>query len=242
MMKGFSIFKVRGSALRLCGLLKHLLRSLLKGVPPHGRLRLEPLGSFWQPTLRAVPIIAALVTTPLLAYFVLSVQHAQAQQPQRAQKAPEQGPPKQAEPKPQPVQLPTMPSDDRLVVMIRSTLMALNQANATGNYTVFHEMAAPAFQESNSPARLTEIFTDLRRRNLDLSPILLSQPKLVRKPQIDANGLLEIAGFFPTAPEQVNFDLIFQLVQGRWRLYGIAANTSPVRPAATVPNAAEAAP
>ena len=126
--------------------------------------------------------------------------------------------------------------------MIRSTLMALNQANATGNYTVFHEMAAPAFQESNSPARLTEIFTDLRSRNLDLSPILLSQPKLVRKPQIDANGLLEIAGFFPTAPEQVNFDLIFQLVQGRWRLYGIAANTSPVRPAATVPNAAEAAP
>jgi len=211
----------------------------LKGVPPHGRLRLEPLGSFWQPTLRAVPIIAALVTTPLLAYFALSVQHAQAQ---RAQKAPEQGPPKQAEPKPQPVQLPNMPSDDRLVVMIRSTLMALNQANATGNYTGLQEMAAPSFQKVKSPTRLTEVFAELRHRNLDLSPILLLQPRLLRNPEMNAQGMLRITGFFPTAPERVNFNLIFQPVQGRWRFFSIAVNTTRVQQAVAAPAQPESAP
>jgi hypothetical protein len=205
-----------------------------------------PQSPFWQFTLRTVPIVGVFLATSMLA--VLSTQHSQAQQ-QLTPKAPEQGSPKQNEPKQPPVQL-SIPSDDRLVMMIRSTLMALNQADATGDYTVFREMAAPAFQESNSPARLTEIFTNLRRRNLDLSPVLLFQPKLFRKPEINANGMLRITGFFPTAPEQVNFDLIFQPVQGRWRLFGIAADTSrgqptlqlPAEPAEVVPSPQAAKP
>jgi hypothetical protein len=97
-------------------------------------------------------------------------------------------------------------------------------------------MGAPGFQAANSSARLAEVFANLRQRNLDLSPILLFQPKLLHKPEIDAKGMLRVTGFFPTQPERVNFDLLFQPVQGQWRLFGIAADTSqtPQPPAASL--------
>ena len=134
--------------------------------------------------------------------------------------------------------LPPLPSDDKLLILINSALMALNQANATGNYTVLRDMAAPGFKRVNSPERLAKVFGDLRSRNLDLSPVVLFQPKLYRKPEISQRGMLRITGFFPTSPERVNFDLIFQPVQGKWSLYGIAANTQKAPP----PQAAAPAP
>jgi hypothetical protein len=191
--------------------------------------------SFWQLRLRVIPIIAALVSNALLVYVVLDAQlsqlHAQLAQNQPPQPASQQ-------PKARAPQL-AVPGDDALRILIRATLLALNQANVTGNYTVFREIAAPAFQQTNNPARLAEIFADLRHRNVDLSPILLLEPKLIRQPEVNANGLLQITGFFPTAPERVNFDLIFAAVGGRWRLFGISANTS-TPSAQAVPEAAPA--
>ena len=52
---------------------------------------------------------------------------------------------------PVPNPLPPMPSDDKLLILINSALIALNQANATGNYTVLCDMAAPGFQTGQQP-------------------------------------------------------------------------------------------
>ena len=195
--------------------------------------------SLWQVSVRAIPAVAALVSTSLLAYFVLierSQPHAQLQQPPQqeaqgrlAQNGPQPSTPEQAKPQPR-TPAARVPTDDVLLMLIRSSLIALNQANATGNYTVLREMGAPGLQKANSAARLAEAFANLRHRNLDLSPILLFQPKLYRKPEITARGMLRVTGFFPTEPERVNFDLLFQLVEGRWRLFGISADTSRVQP------------
>jgi hypothetical protein len=119
-----------------------------------------------------------------------------------------------------------VPSDAKLLTLIYSALIALNQANSSGNYSVLRDISAPGFQSANNPAQLAQIFANLRGRNLDLSPILLVQPKLVRTPGITPNGMLRVSGFFPTRPEQVNFDLLFQAVQGQWRLFGIATDTT----------------
>lgn len=136
----------------------------------------------------------------------------------------------------------TVPDEQVIVTLVFSTLIALNQANMTGNYAVFRELGAPGFQVANSSARLTDIFAPLRNRKLDLSPILLLKIQLLNKPEIDANGMLRVTGYFPTRPERVNFDLLYQLVQGQWRLFGIAANTSQNQQAATAPAGTQAAP
>ncbi|MDJ0513473.1 MAG: hypothetical protein QNJ62_08530 [Methyloceanibacter sp.] len=122
---------------------------------------------------------------------------------------------------------PAIPSDNQIATLIISTLIALNHANYTGNYGVLRELASPNFQAANNSGRLSEIFEDLRNKRFDFSPIILLQPKLLRPPAIDANSRLRITGYFETAPERLNFDLLYEPVGGRWRLFGIAANTSP---------------
>lgn len=120
-----------------------------------------------------------------------------------------------------------VPDDHKLTILIRTTIIALNQANATGNYSVLRDLAAPGFQAANTQARLAEIFAALRARALDLSPILFFDPKLVQAPAIQPDGRLRITGFFDTRPERVIFDLIFEQVTGDWRIFGLAIDVMP---------------
>jgi hypothetical protein len=119
-----------------------------------------------------------------------------------------------------------VPDDLKILILIRTTLVALNQANITGDYSVLREIAASEFRQANNPAQLAEIFTDLRSRKIDLSPIAVVEPKLARSAFINDRGMLRITGFFPTKPEQVNFDLAFLSIEGQWRLFGISVKMS----------------
>ena len=121
-----------------------------------------------------------------------------------------------------------------VLILIRSSLLALDQANKTGNYTVLRDSGAPGFQ-SNTAARLGEIFAKLRNDNLDLSGVAAIDPQLNLLPQIEASGLMHMAGFFPSVPTQVNFDLSFAPVNGQWRLFGISVSIAQSAPTAPAP-------
>jgi hypothetical protein len=54
-------------------------------------------------------------------------------------------------------------------------------------------------------------------------------------PQIEANGLMHMTGFFPSVPTQVNFDLVFAPVNGQWRLFGISVSIGQMAPTAPPP-------
>ena len=60
-----------------------------------------------------------------------------------------------------------------LVVLIKGTVMALHQANVTGNYSVLRDLGTPVFRERFDQAALTQAFANLRVRKLDLSPMLV---------------------------------------------------------------------
>src|SRR6266496_1426126 len=122
------------------------------------------------------------------------------------------------------------------LILIRTALIALDQGNKTGNYTVLRDLGAPGFQ-TNTAARLAEIFAAQRRDNIDLSGVTVLDPQLTILPQIESNGMLRMAGFFPSVPAQVNFELIFAPVSGQWRLFGISVNIGQSAPAAPNPAA-----
>jgi hypothetical protein len=128
-----------------------------------------------------------------------------------------------------------------VLILIRSALLALDQANKTGNYTVLRDLGAPGFQ-TNSAAKLSEIFAKQRNDNLDLSGVAAIDPQLSLLPQIEANGLMRMAGFFPSIPSQVNFELAFAPVNGQWRLFGISVSIGQTAPAAPEAPQVEAAP
>ena len=141
---------------------------------------------------------------------------------------------------PAPAATPAQPSLpvtlEQALFLIRSTLLTLNDANRTGNYTVLRDLAAPDFQARNTAADLGLNFLDLRRRNFDLCGVALLPPQFTEAPALDQRGMLRLAGYIPTQPQQIKFDLVFQIAAGQWRLFGIAIAT----PEAPAPPQAQA--
>jgi len=160
--------------------------------------------------------------------------HAQAQAPK--QPAPKQQSQPQAQ-APKPAQI----DRNGVLILIRETLLALDQANKTGNYTVLRDLGSPEFQ-TNSAARLAEIFVQQRKDNIDLSGVAVIDPQLTLLPQIEANGMMHMAGFFPSVPTQVNFELAYAPVGGRWRLFGLSVTFGQAAPTAPEPPPAAASP
>jgi len=123
---------------------------------------------------------------------------------------------------------PAVPNKLQLKLLIQTYMIALAQANITNNYTVLRALGSPAFQNNNAPRKLADIFADLRKRNIDLSPVILYAPILSSEPAFDENGLLSLIGYYPTTPQQVHFKLLLQPVSGTWRLFSISVKTVPV--------------
>jgi hypothetical protein len=127
----------------------------------------------------------------------------------------------------------TVPDDIALLTLIRGSVLALNQANISGDYSVLRDLGADGFQSANSPAKLSESFAAIRGRGLDLAPVAVIEPRLFRPAAVDAKGYLRVAGYFPSRPEVVNFDLAYRFEGGQWRLFGIGVDTAPADQPAT---------
>jgi hypothetical protein len=140
--------------------------------------------------------------------------------------------------RPQPAAKPANIDRNGVLMLVRSTLLALDQANKTGNYTVLRDLGAPGFQAVNTAARLSEIFASQRNDKLDLSGVAVIDPQLSLLPQIEPNGMMRMAGFFPSVPSQVNFELLFAPVDSHWRLFGLSVNVGQSAPVAPPPPAA----
>ena len=146
----------------------------------------------------------------------------------------QQTPQQRASPAQQPAAKPANIDRNGVLMLIRSTLLALDHADRTGNYTVLRDLGAPGFQ-TNTAAKLAEIFAKQRGDKLDLSGVAVIDPQLSLLPQIEPNGMLHMAGFFPSVPSQVNFELLFAPVEGQWRVFGVSLSvgqSAPVAPPA----------
>ncbi len=132
------------------------------------------------------------------------------------------------------------PPPDRLETarLVWSTLIAIDQANRTGNYTVLRDLAAPGFRTQNDAARLASIFASIRAQDLGLGRVVLMQPVYAEPPAMTDTGYFRIRGAFPTRPVGIGFEMLFQFTEGDWKLFGISV--APVQ--ATDNGAVEAAP
>ncbi|MBB4260628.1 MULTISPECIES: hypothetical protein [unclassified Bradyrhizobium] len=126
---------------------------------------------------------------------------------------------------------------EQALYLIRSSLLTLNDANRSGNYSVLRDLAAPEFQARNSAADLALAFSDLRARKFDLFGAALLAPRLSAAPNVNGRGMLRLSGTIPTRPLQIDFDLMFQDVGGSWRLHGLSVATPAAAAEATSPQA-----
>ncbi|RIA47415.1 hypothetical protein BXY53_2494 [Dichotomicrobium thermohalophilum] len=110
----------------------------------------------------------------------------------------------------------------RIVRLVRETFAAVHQANVSGNYAVFRDLAAPSLRSSMSLLDLANYFAPLRKQKADLGRALLALPKFREKPLIVRNKFLVLKGYIPGQPRRIAFDFTYQRVGGRWRFVNIA--------------------
>jgi len=203
------------------------------GTPPSRSLALTALAA----------VAAALTMTFALA---LLSDRGGAQEPAKkpaAAPAPVAKQPAPAAAPQQPAQVVVMPEAEKIVLLLRTTLLTLNDALQTGNYTVLRDVAAPGFRDANSAARLSAIFGNLTGKGVDLTAVAILMPQLTDAPVLDEKaGMVRIKGFFPGQPVRVDFEVLYQAVDGRWRLFGLSVQPTPVVPVAAATAVAPKAP
>ena len=122
-------------------------------------------------------------------------------------------------------------------MLVRSALISLDHANSTGSYSVLRELGGPGLQQHSS-AQLGSIFANLRNQQVDLLPVAIVTPQLTQPPSVSPEGLLQLVGSFPTQPRQIQFQIVYQPVDGQWKLFGL--NISLVAAPAPVPQTSAA--
>ena len=129
-----------------------------------------------------------------------------------------------------------------LALLIKSAIMALQQANQTGNYSVLRDLGTPVFRERFDQAKLTAAFANLRSRNVNLSPVMILTPNLTKQPELTPENQLHLVGDFPTQPLKIQYELLFLSIDGVWRIEGIAIDAVPAANAAQASAAPAPAP
>jgi len=114
-----------------------------------------------------------------------------------------------------------VPSAPALEALVKSSLLSLNDANVTGDYSVFHAKLAKPFRDQFSAERLKETFHEFADKHVDYDIIAAYQPTYSKPPAIDDEGKLLVEGYFPTEPKRLNFKLDFIPSDGEWRLVRI---------------------
>lgn len=141
---------------------------------------------------------------------------------------------------PPPISAQPVPSEIELVKLIWSTVIAVDQGNRSGNYSVMRDLSATGFQINNDAASLAQIFAGLRASRIDLSNALLVAPSYTSAPQLIQADVFRVTGVFALRPTAIYFDLYYQWEQGRWKLFGIDMAPQPM--ATQLPGAPAAQP
>lgn len=118
-----------------------------------------------------------------------------------------------------------LPTERGLEALVKSSLLSFNDANVTGNYTVFHAKLSKPFRQQFSPEKLKATFKEFADKNIDIDLIAALKPSYDPAPLIEDNGKLVVKGSFPTEPARVIFELDFIPSDGEWKLVRINVET-----------------
>src|SRR5262245_15073102 len=81
-------------------------------------------------------------------------------------------------------------------ILIKTSLLTLNDANVTGNYTVLHAKLAKPFREQFSPDKLKQAFKSFSDQKIDFEIVAAKAPISSKDAVIDERGALQLRGFF----------------------------------------------
>ena len=121
----------------------------------------------------------------------------------------------------------TVPSPLKQEILIKTSLLTLNDANLTGNYTVLHAKLAKPFREQFNPDRLKQVFKPFADKKLDLGPIAAKPLIATADTLIDNRGALVLRGYFDTSPSRVYYEFDFVPSESEWKPIKLNVSVKP---------------
>lgn len=120
------------------------------------------------------------------------------------------------------------PPERELKTMVRDSLLAFNEAVQDKNFAGFykHELAT-VFRDQMPLEKFSTVFKEFLEKGYDISNIAKSEPAFEEPAKIDNNGVLAVAGSYPTKPNKVIFKLKYLQEKSAWKLVGINVQVLP---------------
>jgi hypothetical protein len=103
-------------------------------------------------------------------------------------------------------------------VLIKASLLTLNDAIVTDNFTVLHAKMSKPFRDQFRPDKLRAIFKSFIDGHAEFDLIVAKPPIAIGESKIDAEGVLRLSGYFDTTPKKLKYDLGYIRSEGDWKL------------------------
>jgi len=104
-------------------------------------------------------------------------------------------------------------------VIVKTSLLTLNDANLTGNYAVMHAKMAKPFREKFSADTLKQAFKEFACKHIDV--IAAKSINALSEARINSSGALMLRGYFDTTPSRLTYELDYAISEGEWKLISI---------------------
>ena len=118
----------------------------------------------------------------------------------------------------------SLPAQAAIEQMVADALLSFNRAVQIRDFTSFYETLSEGWKKQTSPQQLQKTFQVFLDRKIDIEGIKNVKPLLGSPPALKDNGLLVIAGHYPTRPSRVGFELEYATDSDGWKLMGITVN------------------
>ena len=105
-------------------------------------------------------------------------------------------------------------------ILIKTTILTVNDANVTGNYTVLYSRLSTVWQKQTSPEKLAELFKNIRAKHEEYWRAAVS-PVSSKTAEIMPNGLLRLTGELSGL---MSYDFKYIIQDGDWAIVGIGVS------------------
>jgi hypothetical protein len=112
-------------------------------------------------------------------------------------------------------------------VLIKASLLTLNDANVTGNYTILHAKLSKPFRQQFSADRLKQSFREFADKKTDWEAIVAMPPVPTATSFIDKSGALILRGYFDAGARHVIYELDFIPSEGEWKASNLSVQVKP---------------
>jgi hypothetical protein len=114
-----------------------------------------------------------------------------------------------------------MPGDQALRGLVTETLLEFDAAIQAQDFSSFHAALAEIWKSQITPDQLQEAFQTFILDEVQIGGVRDVAPVFDEPPAIGEDGILTLAGYFPTTPLRVLFNLKYRYEHPTWKLTGI---------------------